>query len=116
MELLTTTALQVFGAEGVTFASMGLSPLTHLDAPDAPPSGAPRLHALLARAFTDLRHPYDFATLARYKAKYAPDAWEHRLLCWSGPVTELLLRGALRMALARARRAARVTTNADAPG
>ena len=99
MELLTATALQTFGAEGATFASMGLAPLARLDANDAPPSDSPALSTLCRRAYSRLRRPYDYRDLARYKAKYAPDAWEHRLLCYSGPVAEWVIRIALGVAI-----------------
>ncbi|MBC7894520.1 MAG: DUF2156 domain-containing protein [Cytophagaceae bacterium] len=102
MELLVTETLRLLGTEGVPFASMGLSPLARLDAPDAPPSDSPRLSALLAEAFGRLTTPYDFRDLARYKAKFAPDVWEHRLLCYSGPLAERLARFALERALRRA--------------
>lgn len=102
MELLVAETLRILGSEGVPFASMGLSPLARLDAADAPPSDSPRLSALLAEAFGRLTSPYDFRDLARYKAKFAPDAWEHRLLCYSGPVAERLARFALERALRHA--------------
>jgi phosphatidylglycerol lysyltransferase len=101
MELLVAETLRTLGSEGVPFASMGLSPLARLDA-DAPPSDSPRLSALLSEAFGRLTTPYDFRDLARYQAKFAPDAWEHRLLCYSGAVAERLARFALERALRQA--------------
>lgn len=102
MELLVTGTLRILGAEGVPFASMGLAPLARLDAADAPASDSPRLSALLADAYDRLTTPYDFRDLARYKAKFAPDDWEHRLLCYSGPVAERLARFVLERALRHA--------------
>lgn len=102
MELLVSETLRSLGAEDVPFASMGLAPLAKLDAPDAPVSDSPRLSALVAEAFGRLTSPYDFRDLARYKSKFAPDAWEHRLLCYSGPVAERLACFALDRALRKA--------------
>lgn len=102
MELLTSETLRMLGREGVPFASLGLAPLARLDAPDAPPADSPRLATLLHDAFGRLATPYDFRDLARYKTKFAPDAWEFRLLCYSGPVAERLACFVLDRALRRA--------------
>ncbi|MGQ0649279.1 MAG: bifunctional lysylphosphatidylglycerol flippase/synthetase MprF [Gemmatimonadaceae bacterium] len=101
MELLTTSALQTFGVEGASFASMGLAPLARLEEPGVPPGDSQRLMALLRRAFRELQSPYDFRDLARYKSKYAPDAWEPRLLCYSGSVAERVARLAISVASRR---------------
>jgi phosphatidylglycerol lysyltransferase len=106
MEFLTTEALRVFGAEHASFASMGLAPLARPPGVELPPGDSPALDALLARAFEELRSPYDFRDLARYKSKYAPDAWEPRRLCYAGPGAERLLRVAIGIALRRAARRA----------
>jgi lysylphosphatidylglycerol synthetase-like protein (DUF2156 family) len=42
----------------------------------------------MAQAFAAVRSPYDYRALARYKGKYAPDAWEYRYLCYSGRLAE----------------------------
>lgn len=102
MELLTTTALQTFGAEGATFASMGLAPLACLDGSDVPAGDSPALRQLSVAAFATVRSPYDYAGLARYKGKYAPDAWEYRYLCYSGRIAEWGIRRLLTRLVRRA--------------
>jgi phosphatidylglycerol lysyltransferase len=88
MELLTTTALQTFGAEGATFASLGLAPLACLEGSAVPPGDSPVLCHLMRQVFAAVRSPYDYQALARYKGKYVPDAWEYRFLCYSGRLAE----------------------------
>lgn len=112
MELLTTIALQTFGREGAAFASMGLSPLARLDAPDVPPGDSLEFRKLGAAVFASVRSPYDYASLARYKGKYSPDAWEYRYLCYSGRIAEWAIRQLLQRLL---RRAANIATTGE-PG
>ena len=81
MELLTTEILRLLRSEGYEMASMGLAPLALLDDPDL--SRHPRLTNLMRFAYQRVNNNYDFKLLYRYKAKYHPDAWEPRYLCFS---------------------------------
>jgi phosphatidylglycerol lysyltransferase len=103
MELLTTSALGVFGREGAAFASLGLAPLGLLELGDSIVCDSAPLRRLLGRAFERLDTPYDFRNLLRYKTKYAPDSWEPRFLCYSKGSGEKVARLALRAALWRTR-------------
>lgn len=104
MELLTTSALLTFGAEGVAFASMGLAPLAQLETGDSSGVDSPALRALLAEAYRSLDTPYDVRNLYRYKSKYAPDSWTPRYFCFSRGPGEWLAKAVLRAALWRERR------------
>lgn len=115
MELLTSTALSTFGGEGVSFASMGLSPLAQLDLGDSSGVDSPRLRALLQMAYETLGTPYDFRNLHRYKAKYAPDSWTPRFLCFTSGIGERMAVGAIRFALWKERRRARRHSASEAP-
>jgi phosphatidylglycerol lysyltransferase len=106
MELLTTTALRTFGAEGGTRASMGLAPLAHLELGEAIACDSSRLLALFRTAFEVLVSPYDFANLARYKAKYAPDSLEPAFFCFAGAGAEGLTAWIVSRAIAAAKRQA----------
>jgi phosphatidylglycerol lysyltransferase len=81
MELLTTEILRLLRSEGYAMASMGLAPLALLDDPDL--SRHPRLTNLMRFVYQRVKNNYDFKLLYRYKAKYHPDAWEPRYLCFN---------------------------------
>jgi lysylphosphatidylglycerol synthetase-like protein (DUF2156 family) len=115
MELLTTTAILAFGAEGAPFASMGLSPLAQLASGDSLGVDSSRLRALLGEAYETLDAPYDFRSLHRYKSKYAPDSWTPRYLCFTLGLGERMATTALRIALWRERRGARDQTASAEP-
>lgn len=87
MELLTTEIFGTLFAEGYEMASMGLAPLALLDDPDL------EVHVLLARLmrliYQRARSNYDFKLLYRYKAKYHPQVWEPRYLCFSSKRLDL---------------------------
>ncbi len=104
MELLSTTALGIFGREEVAFASMGLAPLGMLELGDPLACDSAPLRQSLGDAFERLDAPYDFRNLLRYKTKYAPDFWEPRFLCYSKGNGERVVRLALRTAMWRAKR------------
>ena len=82
MELLTAEIFRTLYAEGYAIASMGLAPLANLDDPDL--KRHPRLTRLMRLAYEHIENAYDFKHLYRYKAKYHPQAWERRYLCFRG--------------------------------
>jgi len=81
MELLTAEIFRRLRDEGYDLASMGLAPLARLDDPDL--SRHPRLTKLMRFAYERIESAYDFKHLYRYKAKYHPQAWERRYLCFN---------------------------------
>lgn len=81
MELLTAEIFRQLRDEGYELASMGLAPLAKLDDPDL--TRHPRLTRLMRFAFERVEEAYDFKHLYRYKAKYHPQAWERRYLCFN---------------------------------
>jgi phosphatidylglycerol lysyltransferase len=81
MELLTAEVFRRLRDEGYDLASMGLAPLARLDDPDL--SRHPRLTKLMRFAYERIESAYDFKHLYRYKAKYHPQAWERRYLCFN---------------------------------
>jgi phosphatidylglycerol lysyltransferase len=102
MELLTTAALRVLGEEGVARVSTGLAPLSRLELGAELANDSSRLLELFQRAFGILHAPYDFAGLARYKAKYAPDDWEPAFFCFAGAGAERATAWILERAIRRA--------------
>jgi phosphatidylglycerol lysyltransferase len=81
MELLTAEIFRQLRDEGYEMASMGLAPLAKLDDPDL--SRHPRLTKLMQFAYERIEKAYDFKHLYRYKAKYHPQTWERRYLCFN---------------------------------
>ena len=81
MELLTSEIFRLLHAEGYDIGSMGLAPLAKLDDPDL--RRHPRLKKLMQFVYERVEGTYDFKHLYRYKAKYHPDAWERRYLCFN---------------------------------
>lgn len=81
MELLTAEIFRQLRDEGYELASMGLAPLARLDDPDL--SRHPRLTKLMKFTYERVEDAYDFKHLYRYKAKYHPQAWERRYLCFN---------------------------------
>jgi phosphatidylglycerol lysyltransferase len=80
MELLTAEIFHSLKAERYEIASMGLAPLANLDDPDL--KRHPRLTRLMRLVYEHIENTYDFKHLYRYKAKYHPQAWERRYLCF----------------------------------
>lgn len=101
MELLTTTALKALGSQGVRRVSLGLAPLARLDLGAAIADDSPRLRQRFERVFNEVTTPYGFASLARYKAKYAPDSWEPAFFCMSGAGARLMMNFAVSWLLLR---------------
>lgn len=87
MELLTTEIFGTLFAEGYEMASMGLAPLALLDDPDL--EGHVLLARLMRLIYQRARSNYDFKLLYRYKAKYHPQVWEPRYLCFSSKRLDL---------------------------
>ncbi|MGQ0766768.1 MAG: phosphatidylglycerol lysyltransferase domain-containing protein [Gemmatimonadota bacterium] len=101
MELLSTTAMRAFGVEGVRRVSMGLAPLARLDLGASIADDSPSLRLRFERVFNEVRSPYGFESLARYKTKYAPDSWEPAFFCLAGAGAGLVMDVALRWLLMR---------------
>jgi phosphatidylglycerol lysyltransferase len=80
MELLTSEIFKLLAAEGYEVASMGLAPLAGLDDPNL--SNHRRLANLMRFLYEHVDKTYDFKKLHRYKAKYHPQSWERRYLCF----------------------------------
>ncbi|SNS10395.1 Uncharacterized conserved protein [Humidesulfovibrio mexicanus] len=88
-ELLLIETMRLLAAEGVAEARLGMAPLARI-APQAPGS---RLLSLLHRRWT---WGYDFRSLAEFKDKFSPTAWEPLFLASTCPRLCTALRDALR--------------------
>lgn len=101
IECLTVHAISTFASERAAVVSLGLSPLARLESGDALACDSPPLRARLALAYERVRTPYDFRALQRYKAKYAPDAWEPHFLAYTRGAGEQLARLVVAIAVRR---------------
>lgn len=88
-ELLLLESMRLLAQEGVAEARLGMAPLAHLD-PEAPGAG---LLGLLFRRWT---WGYNFRSLAEFKGKFAPTAWEPLYLASTCPQLTTALADALR--------------------
>jgi phosphatidylglycerol lysyltransferase len=95
MELLTTEIFRQLKEEGFAVASMGLAPLARLDDPDL--SRHPLVAKVMRFAYEHTHRIYDFKHLHRYKAKFHPDAWEPRYLCFRPRLSPRVLYAAVQV-------------------
>lgn len=73
-ELLLDTAIRALAAEGASFVTLGLSPLSRAVTQHPVPPWSVRL--LLAWVRVHARRFYNFEGLDRFKHKFQPDGWE----------------------------------------
>lgn len=88
-ELLLLESMRLLAEQGVAEARLGMAPLAQLD-PEAPGAG---LLGLLFRRWT---WGYNFRSLAEFKGKFSPTAWEPLYLASTCPRLTMALADALR--------------------
>lgn len=88
-ELLLLESMRLLAEQGVAEARLGMAPLAHLD-PQGPGAG---LLGLLFRRWT---WGYNFRSVAEFKDKFAPTAWEPLYLASTCPRLATALADALR--------------------
>lgn len=88
-ELLILEAMRLLHAEGVAEARLGMAPLAHIE-----PEGAGA--GVLGLLFRRWRWGYNFRSLAEFKDKFAPTAWEPLYLASTCPRLSTALADALR--------------------
>lgn len=82
-QLLIDAAMRAFGAEGSTYATLGLAPLARRGEPDA--SLPLWLEGLFGWMRAHGRRFYNFAGLEAFKARLVPQAWEPLYVVAPGP-------------------------------
>jgi len=82
-ELLLVEAIHALAAEGASSATLGIAPLRGSD--EQLDRRARWLIPLLRLAFDQFDSRYHFMSLSRYKAKFAPTAWEPRYVAFIPP-------------------------------
>ena len=82
--LLLDRAFRLAAAEGASFVTLGLVPLSS-HAPPSHPAPPPLIRAGLAWMRAHARRFYNFEGLERFKAKFRPDAWEPVWLATAAP-------------------------------
>jgi lysylphosphatidylglycerol synthetase-like protein (DUF2156 family) len=82
-ELLLVEAIHALAAEGARCATLGIAPLRRSD--EQLDRRARWLVPVLRLAFDQFDARYHFASLSRYKAKFAPSAWEPRYVAFDPP-------------------------------
>lgn len=74
-ELLIDAAMRTFAAEGASYVTLGVAPLSQrVPLPESPPGAL--AHWLLAWVRAHGRRFYNFEGLEAFKSKLQPDAWE----------------------------------------
>ena len=88
-EFLMLETMRLLQAEGVAEVRLGMAPLAYLD-PEGPGAG------LLRLLYASWHWGYNFRSLAEFKAKFAPTAWEPLYLASTCPSLTTALADALR--------------------
>lgn len=73
VELLVDTAFRTFQKEGCSYATLGLSPLSHVE--EEASLHHPWLHRVFRFAYRRLGGLYQFAGLRSFKQRFVPDQW-----------------------------------------
>ncbi|HEX6965931.1 MAG TPA: DUF2156 domain-containing protein [Gemmatimonadaceae bacterium] len=85
-ELLIDTAMRTLAAQGATYVTLGLAPLSHYARPIPGPLW---LRVLLGWVRLHGRRFYNFEGLESFKAKFQPEAWEDILAIYNEPTFSL---------------------------
>ncbi len=72
VELLIDTAFRTIKEEGSLYATLGLSPLSHVE---EEPQSHPWLHRVFRFSYRHLGGLYQFAGLRSFKQRFVPDQW-----------------------------------------